>query len=553
MKSKEMVIVGSDCISLYPNLTKLESGEEIAAAVMDSDIVWTGIDWKEATRYLVLGRSREWCFRHKLRRVLPIRRSTRGTKPGMTGQGPLGADVGDEKQWVFPKVEITKLEKKLIISEVLRLGVETMFDTHMYTFGGRIFKQSEGGPIGLRSTCAVARVIMNRWDAKWKDKLKINNIELESDARYVDDGRAVLFSLRPGWRWLKGGLWFRKDWESEDKELTGLERTKKALHGSMQGLTSCLAFTVETSDEFEDGWLPTLDMKLRITSRNTIQYSFFEKPTCSKLCLQSNTALNQNCMIQSLTNEVIRRLKNISESVPWTERIRVLDEFTQKMVNSGHSTPTIWKVLVGGIKGYERDVQRCKQTGNPLNRSAAYSARSRKRKKLLAKCNWFRESGKNDENLPSGWKQDQDDSHQEGIRTDTGIELIEFGGNKHKPKSRGEGQQRKSKHGDEKGLHGWKARSSQKISKKYRTSTVLFIEYSHDGGLQKTMRGVVEKLAPMLGFTVRISERGGTPLSSLLSNKNLWGGQPCGRGWGECHPCHQETEMKEPGTMRNIV
>ena len=133
------------------------------------------------------------------------------------------------------------------------------------------------------------------------------------------------------------------------------------------------------------------------------------------------------------------------------------------------------------------------------------------------------------------------------------LEVIRVGGNKHKPRSRGEGQQRKSKHGDEKVVHGWKARSSQKISKNYRTSTVLFIEYSHDGGLQKTMRGVVEKLAPMLGFTVRISERGGTPLSSLLSNKNLWGGQPCGRGWGECYPCHQKTELKEPCTMRNIV
>ena len=69
----------------------------------------------------------------------------------MTGQGPLGAEVGDEKQWVFPKVGITEMEKKPIISEVLRLGVETMFDTHIYSFGGRIFKQSEGGPIGLRS------------------------------------------------------------------------------------------------------------------------------------------------------------------------------------------------------------------------------------------------------------------------------------------------------------------------------------------------------------------------------------------------------------------
>ena len=108
--TKEMVIIGSDCISLYPNLTKVESANEVAEAVLSSDIKWTGIDWKEASRYLVLRRSRDWCMRHRLRRVLPTRRSFRGTKPGMTGQGPLGAEIGDEKQWRFPKVEITEQE-----------------------------------------------------------------------------------------------------------------------------------------------------------------------------------------------------------------------------------------------------------------------------------------------------------------------------------------------------------------------------------------------------------------------------------------------------------
>ena len=69
-----------------------------------------------------------------------------------------------------------------------------------------------------------------------------------------------------------------------------LERTKRALHASMQGLKSCLAFTVETGDEFADGWLPTLDMKLSITSDNKINIHSLKSPhavsyVCSPMLL----------------------------------------------------------------------------------------------------------------------------------------------------------------------------------------------------------------------------------------------------------------------------
>ena len=88
----------------------------------------------------------------------------------------------------------------------------------------------------------------------------------------------------------------------------------------MQGLTNCLAFTVETEEEFADGWLPTLDFKLRVNANNIIEYAFYEKPTTSNRCLQSDTALNQNCLIRSLANEVGRRL----DTVQWTVSARQL-------------------------------------------------------------------------------------------------------------------------------------------------------------------------------------------------------------------------------------
>ena len=60
-------------------------------------------------------------------------------------------------------MEYTKLEKKMIVATIVQIGVLVMMSTHVYSFDGKIFLQQEGGPIGLRSTCAVARVVMNEW------------------------------------------------------------------------------------------------------------------------------------------------------------------------------------------------------------------------------------------------------------------------------------------------------------------------------------------------------------------------------------------------------
>ena len=91
---------------------------------------------------------------------------------------------------------------------------------------------------------------MARWDQKFKERMSKANLLSEADGRYVDDGRLVLFPIRRGWRWHRGGLWFCKEWEEEDMMLTNIERTKRVVFGAMQGLTDCLSFTVETEEDF---------------------------------------------------------------------------------------------------------------------------------------------------------------------------------------------------------------------------------------------------------------------------------------------------------------
>ena len=102
----------------------------------------------------------------------------------MTGAGHKGATTGDEIQWkLLPSRELTVLEKKTVMAEVERLTEETTFETHVYSLAGRVYMPSEGGPTGLRSTCALARVVMGRWDQKWKEQLTEVNIQTEDDER----------------------------------------------------------------------------------------------------------------------------------------------------------------------------------------------------------------------------------------------------------------------------------------------------------------------------------------------------------------------------------
>ena len=67
----------------------------------------------------------------------------------------------------------------MMLGIIMRLTVEILFTTHCYSFKGFVFKQSDGGPIGLRPTCAIAKVVMARHNQKWSQSMLENNISTE--------------------------------------------------------------------------------------------------------------------------------------------------------------------------------------------------------------------------------------------------------------------------------------------------------------------------------------------------------------------------------------
>ena len=97
-----------------------------------------------------------------------------------------------------------------------------------------------------------------------------------------------------------------------------------------------LNFTLEIPEDFPGMKLQTLDMKIWIVAGNKVLYEFYEKPMAANVVVQAGSALGESVKVATLTEEVIRRLKHTSRSLPHSSRLEVLEDLAQKMSNSGH-------------------------------------------------------------------------------------------------------------------------------------------------------------------------------------------------------------------------
>ena len=106
-----------------------------------------------------------------------------GTRPGITGEDPLSKDSGSVDQWEFKDLGsngLMEVEKKLVLAKVMKTAVLAIFKTHTYSFASKFYLQAKGGPIGLRSTCCVARLVMMWWDDKLVEAVETAGIKLIS-------------------------------------------------------------------------------------------------------------------------------------------------------------------------------------------------------------------------------------------------------------------------------------------------------------------------------------------------------------------------------------
>ena len=127
--------------------------------------------------------------------------------------------------------------------------------------------------------------------------------------------------------------------------------------------------------------------------------------------LHKRTAMAEDSKMRSLSNEVIRRMVTTGEMVEDSVRCQVIDDLAQKMSNSGYSLQQIRRVILAGLKGYEKMRRTARSGGRRVLRTAGESSSIKAKKKLTEKSEWFQKDGKGKQDqpiTPEGRKEEQD-------------------------------------------------------------------------------------------------------------------------------------------------
>ena len=200
--------------------------------------------------------------------------------------------------------------------------------------------------------------------------------------------------------------------------------------------------------------------------------------------ISSRSAMSSQQKIQIEANELTRRMFNIGENNEQIEYMKEVEQFTKELRNSEYKHSTAKEIVISGLRGMRTRMENRKRKGQEKYRTAKSTAKTREKKKLLERENWY----KNKENIEIENKE-QERKQQKGRRTK-------------KPGSGGEQQNLQIK-------------------------AVMFVPYTPGSVLAKKLRENEERMGKFTNNKLKIVERAGVKIQDMLTKANPWKGQDC--------------------------
>ena len=189
-------------------------------------------------------------------------------------------------------------------------------------------------------------------------------------------------------------------------------------------------------------------------------------------CIMQSSAMSSKSKIQILSQDLIRRLQNVCDSVTQEEKNEIIDDYYDRLRRSGYSHSQSHEIIISGVVGYERKVERAAKNNIPLHRPAATTLKIRIHKKLTERENWYKNKNKN-ENKSSENKKRKSKTHNNG--------------------------------------------SSKK---KTPIVSIMFVPYTPKSELLKQLKFAESKVTAITGDKVKHVERAGTKLKHLLTSSD---------------------------------
>ena len=141
----------------------------------------------------------------------------------------------------------------------------------------------------------------------------------------------------------------------EDKNIPGDIRTAKIITEIGNSVCNFIVLTVDTLSSNSSGWMPILDLQVRVSSDDIVEYKFYKKVVTTSYLILSRSALPNKIKWASLVQEGVRRLLNTRRQLDWdTIKADILTEFSWALKISGYTEKFRLDVIQAAIVSYER-------------------------------------------------------------------------------------------------------------------------------------------------------------------------------------------------------
>ena len=369
-KKKKCKVLSQDMKALFPSIRLKTAKVSVKKLILRSKMRYENCDKWELAKFAAVVLTKEEIEENALGEFIPTRTKTSRRKLTLNC---LKSTKADSEVWETPKCEPDCDQVRLLVALVVSHCVGVVMSNHTYKLGDKMFLQSDGGPIGLQATGAIARAYMMMYDSLYLEAAASAGIEILMYGRYIDDSNQIVVD----------------DSESEDGENVAA-RLKVIANNLIEGLE----IEDDLPSRHRNNKLPILDMKVHLDTDGYLIHEHYEKEVSSKLVISARSAHSSNSKRSVHISELVRRMLNTSRRLDWNEYVApVLQEYMGRMMAAGYSEQYRENILRNAIAVYDSKVVEDSEGGTPLNRPNGYKKTERRKEKKKKRNNWGTKGG----------------------------------------------------------------------------------------------------------------------------------------------------------------
>ena len=380
-------IIGSmDVDALYPSIDIEFAVDRCVDLILESGIEFKDVNINELGLYLALTEKQDTLRENNLLQYCPKRTTNKGRPPTITSSRMSS----EEKRWEIwhkSNMKPNTEETRRMVCFALGVMMKVILRNHIFVFNNELYKQMNGGAIGVSTAGDIANLFMVWWDREFKKKINENNIEMKLYTRYVDDETVVCRAIPP-------------DDDTEVDQQQADKRTMTKLQEIANNIHPSIQLKIDYPSNHKNNRLPILDTEQWIENievdgvmKHQILHSHYMKPMANKHVIHHDSAITYQSKINVLVADLVRVMRNVSKSCKPEERHTKIQEYITRMQYSGYTKKERANVYIKAKRRYDQILSNDRNNICPMYRSKTWNVKEREKEKANKHKNWFKKGG----------------------------------------------------------------------------------------------------------------------------------------------------------------